>query len=63
MSWTVETLSAVVDEELEALPPDMRARFAQIAFLIESVRLEKVKELLFLNRIILNTMKRQLSIL
>lgn len=42
MSWTVETLNAVVDEELEALPADMRARFIRIAFLIESVGLERV---------------------
>ena len=25
--WTVETLNAVVDEELAALPLDMRGRF------------------------------------
>jgi hypothetical protein len=30
--------------ELEALPVDMRAKFARIAFLIESVGLEKVRE-------------------
>jgi hypothetical protein len=35
MPWTVETLNAVVDAELEALPDDMKARFARIVFLIE----------------------------
>jgi len=37
MDWTVETLNETVDAELEALPVDMRAKFARIAFLIESV--------------------------
>ena len=31
MAWTVETLNDVVDVELEALPADMRARFAYLA--------------------------------
>ncbi len=44
MNWTVETLNETVDEELTALPADMRARFSRIAFLIESVGLEKVGE-------------------
>ena len=44
MSWTVETLNASVDEELNALPPDMRARLALIALLIENVGLENVRE-------------------
>ena len=30
MTWTVETLNAVVDGELRSLPSDMRARFARI---------------------------------
>ncbi len=34
MGWTVETLNEAVDTELEALPPDMRARFYYIAELI-----------------------------
>lgn len=42
MNWTVETLNETVDEELNALPADMRARFSRVAFLIESVGLEKV---------------------
>jgi phage-related protein len=44
MNWTVETLNETVDEELNALPADMRARFSRVAFLIESVGLEKVRE-------------------
>ena len=44
MNWIVETLNASVDEELNSLPPDMRARLVRIASLIESVGLEKVHE-------------------
>ncbi len=44
MAWIVETLNATVDSELAALPADLRARFSRIAFLIESVGLEKVGE-------------------
>ena len=44
MSWIVETLNSTVDEELDALPADMRARFMRIALLIESVGLEQVRE-------------------
>lgn len=39
MRWIVETLNEAVDEELEALPLDMRARFARIAELIETLGL------------------------
>ena len=42
MAWTVGTLSAAVDEELEALPADMRARFVRIGRLIADVGLEHV---------------------
>jgi phage-related protein len=41
--WTVETLNATVDAELEALPTDMVARFWQIADLIKAVGLERVR--------------------
>jgi phage-related protein len=41
-AWTVETLNAAVDAELEALPADMRARFVRIAGLIEALGLAKV---------------------
>lgn len=34
--WTVETLGAVVDAELDRLPADMLARFRRIAGLIEA---------------------------
>ena len=44
MGWIVETLYTTVDEELAALPADIRARFVRIAELIESVGLERVHE-------------------
>ena len=44
MKWTVETLNAIVDAELEALPADMRARFVHISRLIEEFGLERVHE-------------------
>ena len=42
MVWHVETLNVTVDRELDALPADMRARFARIAGLIAAVGLERV---------------------
>ena len=42
MAWRVETLNVTVDRELDALPADMRARFARIAELIAAVGLERV---------------------
>ncbi len=44
MKWSVETLNVLVDEELNALPVDMRARFIRITQLIESVGLPNVYE-------------------
>ena len=41
-SWTVETLNAVVDSELDDLPADMRARFVRICELIAAVGLDRV---------------------
>jgi phage-related protein len=41
--WTVETLNATVDAELEALPGDMLGRFWQIAALIKDMGLERVR--------------------
>jgi phage-related protein len=35
--WTVETLNATVDDEIGALPVDMRARLVRLGLLIESV--------------------------
>ncbi len=42
MNWTVETLNATVDKELDALPSDMRARFVRICELITQFGLEHV---------------------
>jgi phage-related protein len=44
VTWTVETLNETVDQEVEALPADMRARLARIAKLIEDKGLEHVGE-------------------
>jgi hypothetical protein len=44
MPWTVHVLSQNVVAELEALPADMRARFARIVELIEDHGLEKLRE-------------------
>jgi phage-related protein len=44
MRWPVETLNSVVDQELAALPVDLRARFGRIAFLIEDIGLERMRE-------------------
>lgn len=41
-AWTVETLNATIDAELEALPEALRARFVRIAGMIEALGLEKV---------------------
>ena len=42
MEWSVETLNATVDEELDALPADMRARFVRISELIAAVGIDRV---------------------
>lgn len=42
MDWTVETLDASVDAELEALPSALRARILRITELIEISGLENV---------------------
>ena len=42
MEWSVETLNEAVDEELRALPSDMRARFSRICGLIAAVGLERM---------------------
>ena len=44
MKWSVETLNAVVDAELDELPADMLARFHHISELIEEFGLERVRE-------------------
>jgi phage-related protein len=35
MRWTVETLNAAVDAEIEALPDDMRSRLVRLSNIIE----------------------------
>lgn len=42
MTWKVETLNKIVDEEILSLPADMQARFFRIADLIESLGLQSV---------------------
>jgi phage-related protein len=44
MEWTVETLNHTVDEELNGLPADMRARFTRVVRLIESFGVDRVGE-------------------
>ncbi len=41
-AWTVETLNATVDAELEALPADLRTCFVRKSGLIATLGLEKV---------------------
>ena len=41
MSWIVETLNATVDDEVAALPSDMRSRLAHIVRLIAEFGLER----------------------
>ena len=40
MRWVFQTLNAVVDEEIRALPSDMQARFLRFAELIEQAGLQ-----------------------
>src|SRR5436309_1964662 len=35
MHWTVETLNAAVDAEIEVLPPDMQARYLRFVDIIQ----------------------------
>jgi phage-related protein len=44
MTWTVETLNAAVDAELNALPADMRAQFVRISFMVREFGLEQMRE-------------------
>lgn len=44
MVWTVETLDGRVDDELDALPADMRAKFVWFSELIEAKGLPNVRE-------------------
>jgi phage-related protein len=42
--WTVETLNATVDAEIEALPPSLRARLLRLMETVEAVGLENLRE-------------------
>ena len=44
MAWVIELLDDRVRDELEALPPDMQARFRRIVELIQGYGLERVHE-------------------
>ena len=44
MAWVVETLNAVVDDEVSALPADMRAQLTRISLMIEEFGLERMRE-------------------
>jgi phage-related protein len=44
MQWTVETLNATVDAEIEALPPSLRARLIRLMETVEAVGLENLRE-------------------
>lgn len=44
MGWRVETLNAVVEAEIEALPDDIRARLVHIGRLIAEFGLLRVRE-------------------
>jgi phage-related protein len=44
MAWIVEVLDARVQDELEVLPADMKARFRRIVELIQHHGLERVRE-------------------
>jgi len=40
--WTVETLNAAVDAEVEALPTEMRSRLARLSNIIEEVGFQEL---------------------
>ena len=42
--WTVETLDAEVDAEIEELPPFLRARFFRLLEMIETIGLDRLRE-------------------
>jgi len=44
MVWIVETLNAIVDAEVNALPADMRAQLTRISFMIQEFGLERMRE-------------------
>jgi phage-related protein len=44
MAWTVETLNKIVDDEIETLPPSLRARLLRLMEAVESLGLERMHE-------------------
>jgi len=44
MAWTEETLNPTVDQEVAALPADMRAKLSRISFMIEEFGLEQMRD-------------------
>ncbi len=44
MRWTIDVLDETVQDELDRLPSDMRARLARIVDLIEELGLERLRE-------------------
>jgi Ser/Thr protein kinase RdoA (MazF antagonist) len=44
MQWTVETLSHLVDAEIEALPPLLNARLIRLMEMVENIGLEHMRE-------------------
>ena len=44
MDWSVEILNQTVVEELDSLPPDMRAKLDHIVRLIEELGLHQIRE-------------------
>jgi len=44
MAWVVETLNATVDDEVNALPADMRAQLTRISSMIEEFGLNRMRE-------------------
>jgi len=44
MAWTVETLNAAVDAEVNALSADLRAQLTRISFMVREFGLEQMRE-------------------
>ena len=44
MGWSIEILNGTVAEELDAFPPDMRAKLDHVVRLIEEFGLHRVRE-------------------
>jgi phage-related protein len=44
MAWSVEALNDIVQDEILALPRDMRSKLEHISMMIESIGLERMRE-------------------